>query len=214
MAKENEEKEIQTVGDGAGPRYHRVYSIDLPVSFESAQSTMANLKLDPTAFSPEWIAVFEKTKGGSSELQVGDEFLVRISGPWNGPVRVSQVTDASFTLLTLDGHLEAGQIQFSLHSKDNGQARFEIESITRSKDRMVDFFYDKLRLAQFAQSEMWELFCKNFAERSLGVPKTNGVTGAAVALPPVVIKTSRQDEKTGLWVDVSDQIGAHGLDSK
>lgn len=205
MGTELQDKDIQALGDGAGPRYHRVYSIDLPVSYEAAMSTMANLKLDPTAFSPEWIAVFEKTKGTTTELKAGDEFLVRISGPWNGPVRVSQVTDASFTLLTLNGHLEAGQIQFSLHSKDDGQARFEIESITRSKDRIVDFFYDKLRLAQFAQSQMWELFCKNFAEHSLS-------EGAEV--PAVRVKTARQDEATGAWEDVSDQIGAHGLDSE
>ncbi len=193
---------VQSIGEGAGPRYHRVYAIDLAVSFDSAQQTMHEVMLDPNAFSPKLIATFEKTKGAADRLQVGDEFMVHISGPWDGPVRVSQVSEASFTLLTLNGHIEAGQIQFRLVKQDDGNARFEIESVTRSRDQIVNFVYDKLRLAQFAQTEMWELFCKTVAERAMG---------DKAQLPPVQIKTERQDPGTLKWIDVSDQIGAQGL---
>ena len=197
-----ESDEVQSIGEGVGPRYHRVYSVDLKVPFESATSTMLEVMLDPNSFSPKLIATFEKTKGDSGRLQVGDEFMVHISGPWNGPVRVSQVSEASFTLLTLNGHIEAGQIQFRLVKRDNGLACFEIESVTRSKDRFVNLVYDKLRLAQFAQTEMWELFCQSVAARALG---------DEAQLPSVKVLTERQDPETARWVDVSDQFGAKGL---
>ena len=193
--------EVQPASDGVGPRYHRVYSVDLPDSYESVFPTMRNLMLDPNAFSPQLIATFEKTKGLPDELNVDDEFMVHLSAPWKGPVRVSQVGETTFTLVTLDGHIEAGQIQFSLLRKPEGGVRFEIESVTRSKDRIVDFFYDKLRLAQFAQSEMWEEFCRNFAAKANG---TNEV-------PLVQVRTEKQNRETGLWQDVSDQFGAHGF---
>lgn len=198
---ETEELEVQTSSDGAGPRYHRVYSVDLPIAFERAMKTMAQLMADPNPFSPSLIASFEKTKGKPDHLEVDDEFMVHITGPWQGPVRVAQVTDTSFTLLTLEGHLEAGQIQFTLGRNPDGSAHFEIESVTRSKDKLVDFFYDKLRFAMFAQSKMWEMFCQNFAIKA---------TGAGEA-PEVQIRTEKQDRETGLWADVSAQLGAHGI---
>lgn len=42
--------------------------------------------------------------------QPGDEFVVRMPGPWDGPVRVVRRDESSFRLATLDGHLEAGEI--------------------------------------------------------------------------------------------------------
>ena len=34
------------------------------------------------------MAVFRKTRGTARALRLGDEFLVRMPGPWDGPVRV------------------------------------------------------------------------------------------------------------------------------
>lgn len=201
-ATDNRETPVQTPSEGAGPRYHRVYAVDLPVTYERALQTMQLLKSDPSFFSPSLIATFEKTKGLPGEMKVGDEFDVHLTAPWRAPVRVSHVSEASFTFLTLQGHIEAGQIQFSVHRRPTGGSRFEIESITRSKDRLVDFIYDKLRIAQFAQSEMWELFCRGFAKEALE---------AGAEVPKVDVRTKRQDRETGCWQDVSDQLGAHGL---
>lgn len=46
-------------------------------------------------------------------MNVGDEYLVRMPGPWNGPVRVVGRTPTSFRLATLQGHLEAGQLELA-----------------------------------------------------------------------------------------------------
>ncbi len=66
---------------------------------------------------------------------VGDEFVVRMPGPWDGPVRAVEVTPTSFRLATLTGHLEAGQIEFRA-ADDGGDLVFTIESWARSGDRL------------------------------------------------------------------------------
>ncbi len=197
---------VQTQSEGAGPTYHRVYAVDLPVPYDQAMKTMKLMMGDPNQFSPKMIATFEKTRGEAGVLRVDDEFMVHITGPWQGPVRVSQVTDSSFTLLTLNGHMEAGHIHFRMVNRHNGNGRFEIESLTRSKDQIVDFLYDKLRLAQFAQTQMWESFCKSFAQKSL-----EAIGLLKVDVPKVELKTERQDRTTGHWEDVSDQLGANAI---
>jgi len=85
---------------------------------------------------------------------VGDEYLVRMPGPWDGPVRVLAATPISFRLATLTGHLEAGQIEFRAGS-DHRSLRFEIESWARSGDRFADALYSHLRLAKEIQLHMW-----------------------------------------------------------
>ncbi|RYZ76091.1 MAG: DUF1990 family protein [Proteobacteria bacterium] len=201
---QEKKKDVQTIGDGVGPRYHRVYTVDLPVTLERARETMSELKKDINAFSPQWIATFDKKKGDPGELNLGDEILVRISGPWNGPVRVTEVTNEGFAFCTLDGHIEAGNIHFKISRASENTTKFEIESVTRSRDQIVNFFYDKIRFAMLAQTEMWELFCQNFAKHA---------TRDEDLKPEVVVKTERQDEKTGIWEDVSHELGTHGTES-
>lgn len=190
--------EIQTAGEGTGPMYHRIYAVDLNADYESALKTMHHVMSDPNAFSPQVIARFEKTYGQPDRLCEGDEFMVHLSAPWKGPVRVAHVNENSFSLLTRQGHIEAGRIEFRLVRRGH-LSRFEIESVTRSKDQVVNFFYDKIRLAQFAQTEMWELFCKAFAEQAM------------TPSPKIEVRTERQDRETGRWEDVSHQFGAQGF---
>jgi uncharacterized protein (UPF0548 family) len=60
----------------------------------------------------------------------------------------------SFRLATLDGHLEAGQIEFRAH-EDNDNLVFEIESWARSGDRLSSLLFDRLRIAKEVQLHMW-----------------------------------------------------------
>ena len=199
------DKDVQSIGTGVGPRFHRTYWVEVPVSWEQAVKTMEAMKADINAYSPQAIATFEKQSGDPKDLSIGDEILVRITGPWNGPVRVTEVRNDGFSFCTLEGHLEAGSISFRISKTPRGTVCFKIESITRSRDQIVNFFYDKLRLAMLAQTEMWELFCQNFARDALNDPEVR---------PVVHVQTRRQDPETGLWEDVSDQLGTHGSESK
>ena len=123
--------------------------------------------------SPE-MAVFRKTRGADGPLRYGDEFVVRMPGPWDGPVRVVHRDATSFRLATLQGHLEAGQIEFR-GPPDGDALRFEIESWARAGDRLADVMYNKLRLAKEIQLNMWTHFCIRAAALAGGRPQ-GGIT--------------------------------------
>ena len=95
---------------------------------------MARLQADPNAVAPTRFARFLKTRGEAGTMAVGDEYLVRMPGPWDGPVRVIAADATSFRLATLAGHLEAGQIEF--RASRGELLEFEIESWARSGDRV------------------------------------------------------------------------------
>lgn len=179
----------QKLKDGVGPVHHRVYAIVIPKPIESVRPVMRQLQADPNEFSPQILAKFEKTVGPTGSLNKDDEFMIRITGPWNGPVRVAEVAEDQFRLVTLEGHMEAGEIKFEL-LKEDARCIFLIESLARSRDSVIDFVYDKVPIAKLAQSEMWEAFCKNFAEKAV---ESKDLVGEVEML------VERKDETTGRW---------------
>src|SRR4051812_15346077 len=109
--------DLQLSEDGVGPLFHRRYTGRIRDAQLSPKELIALLGRDPNAASPTEFARFVKVRG-SGELRQNDELLVYMPGPWNGPVRVAGVTPSSFRLVTLAGHLEAGQIDFSASRED------------------------------------------------------------------------------------------------
>ena len=106
-------------------------------------------------------------------MAVGDEYVVRMPGPWDGPVRVVDVPPTSFRLATLEGHLEAGQIEFTAR-RDGDRVVFDIESWARSGDRLSDLLYDRLRMAKEIQLHMWTSLLERVA-RVAGGRITGGI---------------------------------------
>src|SRR4029450_5666826 len=98
---------------------------------------------------------FRKTRGGEGPLRVGDEFVVRMPGPWDGPVVVVDRTPTSFRFATLEGHLEAGQIESRTGPDEGGAVRFEIESWARSGDRLAGLLFERVKPAQEMQRRGW-----------------------------------------------------------
>ena len=117
--------------------------------------------------APTEFASFIKLHGAPGRMRVGDEYRVRMAGPWDGPVRVVERTPTSFRLVTLDGHLEAGQIRFSARPEGE-MIVFEIESWARSSSRVVDLLYDRLRMAKEVQVHMWVSMLQRVAEAAGG----------------------------------------------
>ena len=190
---ELESHNIQKIADGVGPAYHRVYSILIPADLPSAEHAMSELQKNPDHFSPHLLASFEKLNGSNEELRKQDEFQIHVTGPWNGPVKVSDVCAHSFSLATIEGHFEAGVIKFRICPQNDEQVLFEIESLARSRDAVVDFFYDKVPIAKLAQTEMWSSFCQAFAKKAMGERVEN------TELPEVSIITERRSEDSGQW---------------
>jgi hypothetical protein len=152
---------------------HRSYAVRIAGSALSPAALIDMVADKLNEASPE-MAVFRKTRGADGPLRPGDEFLVRMPGPWDGPVRVVHRDATSFRLATLAGHLEAGEIEFRA-GPGGGGLRFEIESWARAGDRLADLLYNKLRLAKEIQLNMWSHFCVRAAALAGGRPQ-GGVT--------------------------------------
>ncbi len=163
----------QGLDAGVGPMLHRSYAVWIAGSSLSPADLIEVVADKLNKASPE-MAVFRKTRGAAGPLRHGDEFLVRMPGPWDGPVRVVHRDTTSFRLATLVGHLEAGEIEFRASSVGDA-LRFEIESWARAGDWLADLLYNKLRLAKEIQLNMWSHFCVRTAALAGGRPR-GGVT--------------------------------------
>ena len=144
---------IQSVEQGVGPLFHRSYRVAIRDAGCDAGELMRRVSEDPNHVAPVLFASFQKTEGEEWEMRVEDEFVVRMPGPWDGPIRVVDVTPTSFRFVTLDGHLEAGQIEWS--AADGEHLTFQIESWARSGDRLSAIMHDRLRMAKEVQLHMW-----------------------------------------------------------
>jgi uncharacterized protein (UPF0548 family) len=144
--------EIQT--DGTGPLFHRRYRTRIRGSGIAPGELIRRVSADPDAVAPSEFASFQKVRGEADLMAVGDEYVVRMPGPWDGPVRVVDRGSTFFRLATLDGHLESGQIEFRA-SEEGHDLAFEIESWARSADRLSDLLYDRLRMSKEVQLHMW-----------------------------------------------------------
>jgi Domain of unknown function (DUF1990) len=163
----------QPLDAGVGPMLHRSYAVRIAGSNMTPAGLIDLVSAKLNKASPE-MAVFRKTRGAADALRAGDEFIVRMPGPWDGPVRVVRREDNAFRLATLDGHLEAGEIEFRAEP-DGDALRFEIESWARAADRLSALLYNKLRLAKEIQLNMWSHFCVRVATLAGGRPR-GGIT--------------------------------------
>lgn len=161
-------EEVQGSEDGVGPLFHRRYRTRIRDGKLGAAELMETLHADLNQASPTRFARFQLVHGEPGRLAVGDEYVVRMPGPWDGPVRVIDVRPGSFRLATLAGHLEAGQIEFRAHSDDEAGVVFEIESWARSSSRMVNLLYHRLRMAKEVQAHMWITFLERVVELAGG----------------------------------------------
>jgi hypothetical protein len=151
---------------GRGPLFHRRYRTAIRESRLDIDELMRALSADPNRAAPTKFARFQKVLGDEGALAVGDEFVVRMPGPWDGPVRVVAADDRSFRLATLEGHLEAGQIEFRVMQDE--LISFEIESWARSADRLADLLYHRARMAKEVQLHMWISFLEGVVALSQG----------------------------------------------
>lgn len=159
--------ELQRIDDGFGHRFHRRFHVNVVDASVAPEEVMRALAGNPNLAAPVEVAVFRKTKGEPEQSAVGDEFVVRMPGPWDGPVRVVDQTPTSFRFATLQGHLEAGQIQFSLEEVD-GHLRFLIESWTTAGTRLSAVLYDRVHVMKEMQFHMWTFYCERITRLTGG----------------------------------------------
>jgi hypothetical protein len=154
--------------DGAGPMFHRRFSVRIEGSPLSPAELTGAVTKNLNRVAPSSVAVFHKTRGGDGPPAVGDEYRVQMPGPWDGPVRVVHCDPVSFRFGTLQGHLEAGQIEFRSSEAGGGGLEFMIEAWSRAGDRLAHLLYGRLHVAKEMQFNMWVHFCLRAAAVSGG----------------------------------------------
>jgi Domain of unknown function (DUF1990) len=164
---EHDDDGVQHVGEGEGPLLHRRYRARIRDGELDAAGLIARLAADPNRVTPGTMSHFEQRSGAPSGMAPGDEWLVHMPGPWDGPVRVVEVTPTSFRFATLRGHLEAGQIEWRAED-DGDDVVFGVESWARTGDRLSDLMHNRLRMAKEVQLHMWTSVIEQAAELAGG----------------------------------------------
>ncbi len=166
---------------GAGPLFRRRYRGRIREAEMSAGELVEKISNDLDLVAPREFASFTKVRGEKGGMEIGDEYVVRMPGPWDGPIRVIEKTPESFRFVTLEGHLEAGQIRFQ--ARDGELLEFTIESWARAGDRLSNLLFEHLRMSKEIQLHMWTSVTQRVAELSGG-----RLTGG------IEIRTRRVDE--------------------
>ena len=168
LSEECFDEALQLAEHGVGPLFHRRFRVRIGGARNTASELIGEVADDFARFVPREV-VGVRTSNGESGLRTGDEFVVQMPGPWDGPVRVVHRDPTCLRLATLRGHLEAGQVQF--HAEPDGeQLVFTIEAWARPSTRAVHLLYSHLRLAKEIQLNMWVRFCRAAAKRTGGRP--------------------------------------------
>jgi Domain of unknown function (DUF1990) len=174
--------DIQLPENGVGPLFHRVYRARIRDAALSPTDLIDLIRTDPNRVSPTGFARFIKLDAREGRVAPEDELLVRMPGPWDGPVRVASASPTALRLVTLAGHLEAGQIEFRASDED-GMLVFEVESWARSGDRLSNLLFQHLRMAKEVQLHMWSSVLEK-AARLAGGRLTGGIEIATRRLEP------------------------------
>jgi hypothetical protein len=169
-------EEVAGQESGYGPLFHRRYRTRIREAALSEEDLLSSVKSNLNKAAPTKLARFEKVLGEQDAMALGDEYVVRMPGPWDGPVRVIAESSMSFRFATLRGHLEAGQIEFRAGppGHDHGFLVFEIESWARSSDWLSNLLYHHLRMSKEVQLHMWISFLEGVTKLS-GGRMTQGV---------------------------------------
>jgi hypothetical protein len=154
----------QPAESGHGPLFRRRFWTYVDDPRLPARDVMDRVARDLTLLLPTEVAAVSPRHDPPRLPEPGDEFVVRMPGPWDGPVRVVARDEVRLRLATLAGHLEAGQIEFRAVDEDDGSVRFEIETWARPATAAVRLLYTDLRLAKEMQLYMWVRSCEAAAE--------------------------------------------------
>lgn len=150
---------LQSRDDGTGPVVMRTYCVEISGPALTAAALIEDFRIDPNHFNSTLVAGFVRDDRPVRNLTVGDDFVVELPGPWNGPCTVDHIDDNTVLLATLQGHMEAGHIRFRTIDSDDGYA-FEIRSWARSGDPAFAALHLVVPVGRELQTAMWCAMCE------------------------------------------------------
>ncbi|MBC7462182.1 MAG: DUF1990 family protein, partial [Thermoleophilia bacterium] len=157
---------VQTMASGVGPAFHRTYSARVVGAPTTPAALLGSLERNFDAALPGGLAEVDDTE---LRYEVGDELRIHLAGPWDAPVRVIAAAPARLRLATLQGHMEAGEIEFRIEQPGAaGELELVIESWARSSGPAFAALYHPLGLAKEVQLHMWATVLERLARRSGG----------------------------------------------
>ena len=150
---------------------HRIYAATTRSPKLAPEQLLAIIAADPNVVAPTEVLRFERPPGTSSALQEGDELMIRMAGPWNGPMRVTEQGEDRLRLAALPGHPQQGQIELRVRSRDGDRNDMVIELQTRERAAGLGFYLlQRVGLIQRMQSYTWAEILQNAARLAGGRP--------------------------------------------
>ena len=146
-------------------------------------------------------------------MRVGDEYVVRMPGPWDGPVRVAEVSPHG-TSCSSPSTATSRRARSSFRAEGgDGSIQFEIESWARGGDRLSNLLYDHLRMSKEIQLHMWTSFLERVIRLSGRESRRAVVDSRRAAWSGCLCDRQRElDALRGrpLNLDLARREGVHG----
>ncbi len=161
---------LQRADAGVGALHVRRYRLTIR-THASVTDALDVIRRDLDSLVPERFVWFRDADGGpvAGPLVEGQEFVARLTGPHDGPVRVVEVTDHSIRLATLTGHVEAGEIDFHIDRPAEDRLVVTVRSWARSGDERVRLLYERGGGAR-VQAYVWSQLTTQVAAALDGTP--------------------------------------------
>jgi hypothetical protein len=132
---------------GAGPLFHRVYRARIREARLGPRELVAKHHRRSRPGGAERVcAPPQGRRRGGNDGRSATSTSSACPGRGTGPCAWSSARRARFRFVTLDGHLEAGQIRFAAERGD--LLEFRIESWARAGDRLSNLLYHHLRMSK------------------------------------------------------------------
>lgn len=177
---------LQSRDDGTGPIVMRTYRVDIADPVLDAAALIDDFRTDPNHFNSSLVAGFVRDDRPVRHLDVDDELVVEIPGPWNGPCTVDQIDANTVLLATLEGHMEAGHIRFRT-TETGTELSFEIRSWARAGDEAFAALHLVVPVGRELQTAMWCAMC----ERAVAI--SGGTRRGPIRVSTEVLNDSEQD---------------------
>lgn len=145
-----------------------------------APTVAAVVLADPNAVLPVEVMRFSPGGAQAGPLRAGQRRLIRMAGPWNGPVRIEEVGEEGFRFAALHGGAQRGEVVYRL--RDDGEAIDAEVSITqRSASRLYDLIYHRLGIARRIERHTWAYVLERTAQLAGGRPPERVVVETLVS---------------------------------
>ncbi|CAN5838337.1 hypothetical protein BH23GEM8_BH23GEM8_15750 [soil metagenome] len=151
--------------DGRGKLRRQRYWADIVGSELTRDDLMKMVRDEFHTLPPEALLEVGAEPGSAGVIDEGATLTLAIPLRGNIQVRVVEVTDASITMVTVEGHPLSGAIQF-LASNEDEAIRFEIRSYTRATD-LIDLIGMRT-FGTTAQHATWKKVVEEVVQRSGG----------------------------------------------